>query len=105
MKHSPNPTAPHKLRLRTSLSLTTATLLAAASLSACSSHCNKSTRISSIVDQQLVVIESLKRERESLQVSGIAQKDETLRRAEVHLATALVALERSIQEIKQEEEK
>lgn len=97
--------APLQLRYRTTHLLTIITLLVPFLLTACSSSCNKSMRISRIADQQLVVIDSLRSERKSAEVSSLVQKDATLRHAEAHLTQALESLTKSIQTVKEEEDK
>lgn len=99
----PISTAPLTLRFSTPCLFIMATLLTSILLSGCSSTCNKSLRIARIADQQLAVIESVKREREAPEVSGLAKKNATLWRAEQHLSAALGALERAVLAIKQEE--
>ncbi|MBS1983570.1 MAG: hypothetical protein JST16_05300 [Bdellovibrionales bacterium] len=105
MTHPNHHTAPLTLRFCASRLLTTLTLATPLFVSACASTCTKSARISRIADQQLVVIESVQRERGSPAVSGPASKNEALRRAEAHLSEALDALKRSVEAINQEEEK
>lgn len=105
MTNTPKYTAPLTHHFHTTHLLTLTLLIVSLCATGCSSHCNRSDRISRIADQQLVVIESLRGERKSPEVISRVQKDTALGRAEGHLTQALDALERSVQAIKQEENK